>query len=141
MFTAPRIIIALIIFLTACVPVKQEPASDKHQADVHYKLAMAHLQGDNPTMALKELLVAIKQDPENSAIVVALAQTYQRKKAYSLAETAYLKALQLSDNDPQYQNNLASLYLDMKQWDKAIHYFDLAAQNLLFVNAHVAVAG
>jgi Tfp pilus assembly protein PilF len=142
MFAAPRIvIIALLLFLAACVPVKQEAASNKKQADVHYKLAMAHLQGNNPTMALKELLVAIKQDPENSNIVVALAQTYQRKKAYLLAETAYLKALQLSDNDPQYQNNLASLYLDMKQWDKAIHYFDLASKNLLFVNAHVAVAG
>ncbi len=142
MFSVPRIIvIALILFLAGCVPVKQDAGTNKHQADVHYKLAMAHLQGNNPTMALKELLVAIKQDPENSAIVVALAQTYQRKKAYSLAETAYLKALKLSNNDPQYQNNLASLYLDMKQWDKAIHYFDLASKNLLFVNAHVAVAG
>jgi tetratricopeptide (TPR) repeat protein len=49
--------------------------------------------------------------------------------------------LDLDKNEPRYQNNLASLYLAMEEWDKAIHYFDLASKNLLFVNAHVAVAG
>ncbi|MFK5926160.1 MAG: tetratricopeptide repeat protein [Desulfuromusa sp.] len=134
-------IVILVFCLFACVPVNQQAQTEHHQADVHYKLALAHLQGGNPTLALKELLVAVKQDPQNSSIQVALAQTYQRKNAYSLSEQHYLKALDLSDNDPRYQNNLASLYLDMEKWDKAIHYFDLASQNLLFVNAHVAVAG
>jgi len=133
--------IVLLISLFACVPVSPEAQQDHYQADVHYKLALAHLQADNPTSALKELLVAVKQDPKNSSIQVALAQTYQRKKAYPQAEKHYLQALKLSDNDPRYQNNIASLYLDMEQWDKAINYFDQASKNLLFVNAHVAVAG
>jgi tetratricopeptide (TPR) repeat protein len=134
-------IIIAMLSLFACVPVSQESQKDHNQADVHYKLAMAHLQGDNPTLALKELLIAVEQDPKNGSIQVALAQTYQRKKAYPQAEKHYLKALELSDNDPRYQNNLASLYLDLGEWDKAIDYFDKASKNLLFVNAHVAVAG
>ncbi len=133
--------IVVLSSLFACVPVSPETQQDHHQADVHYKLALAHLQADNPTAALKELLVAVKQDPKNSSIQVALAQTYQRKKAYPQAEKHYLQALKLSDNDPRYQNNIASLYLDMEEWDKAIQYFDQASKNLLFVNAHVAVAG
>jgi len=133
--------IILISSLFACVPVNQESQQDHHQADVHYKLALAHLQADNPTLALKELLVAVNQNPKNSSIQVALAQTYQRKKAYPQAEKHYLEALKLSDNDPRYQNNLATLYLDMEKWDKAIEYFDKASKNLLFVNAHVAVTG
>ena len=135
------IIFILMLGLCSCAPVSNEAKQDFHQADVHYKLAMAHLQADNPTLALKELLVAVKQDPNNSSIQVALAQTYQRKKAYPQAELHYLKALDLDKNEPRYQNNLASLYLDMEKWDKAIYYFDLASKNLLFVNAHVAVAG
>ncbi len=131
----------LILTAVACAPVSTNKSSNKHQADVHYKMALAHLQGDNPTLALKELLIAVKQDPKNSSIHVALAQSYQRKNAYHLAETHYLKALDLSDQDPRYQNNLASLYLDLKMWDKAIDYFDLASKNLLFENAHVSVAG
>ena len=134
-------IVILMLFLFACAPVNPNAKSAHQQADVHYKMAMAHLQSDNPTLALKELLVAVKQDPKNSSIQVALAQTYQRKNAYPQAEKHYLKALELSDDDPRYQNNLASLYLDLEEWDKAIHYFDLASRNLLFVNPHVAVAG
>ncbi len=140
-----KIIIILFVSFTlfACAPSGKgaNNRTPKQLADSHYKLAMAQLQGNNPTMALKELLIAERQDPENSEILVALAQTYQLKKAYSLAEQKYLKALQLSNNDPRYQNNLAALYLDTHHWDKAIHYFDLASKNLLFVQAHVAVAG
>ena len=137
-----KIFILVILFsLFACAPVSNTVQHKHKQADVHYKLALAHLQGDNPTQALKELLIAVKQDPQDSSIQVALAQTYQRKNAYPLAEKHYLKALDLSDQDPRYQNNLASLYLDMEKWDEAISYFDQASMNLLFVNAHVAVAG
>jgi len=135
------VFIILILGLCSCSSVNNGEKQDYHKADVHYKMAMAHLQADNPTQALKELLVAVKQDPNNSFIQVALAQTYQRKKAYPQAETHYIKALKLKKNDPRYQNNLATLYLDMEKWDKAIHYFDLASKNLLFENAHVAVAG
>ena len=134
-------IFILMLGLCSCVPVNNGANQDVHQADVHYKLALAHLQADNPTLALKELLEAVKQDPNNSSIQVALAQTYQRKKAYSKAEKHYLKALELEPHEPRYQNNLAALYLDMEEWDKAIHYFDLASKNLLFENAHIAVAG
>jgi Tfp pilus assembly protein PilF len=131
----------LLFGVTACAPVNQEAARNRQQSEVHYKMATAHLQANNPTLALKELLIAVRQDPQNSSIHVALAQAYQQKKAYKLAEQHYLKALELSPGDPRYQNNIAALYLDMKSWDKAIDYFDKASQNLLFTNAHVAIAG
>jgi Tfp pilus assembly protein PilF len=135
-------VVFITLSLFACASSSQgSKRTTKQQANSHYKLAMAHLQAKNPTMALKELLTAEMQDPENSEILVALAQTYQQKKAYSLAEEKYLKAVKLSKGDPRYQNNLAALYLDTQQWDKAIHYFDLASKNLLFVKAHVAIAG
>ena len=139
----PIVFILLVMLLGAssCAPVNQDTPDNRQQADVHYKLATAHLQANNPTLALKELLIAVRQDPQNSSIHVALAQAYQQKKAYQLAEGEYLKALELSHDDPRYQNNLAALYLDMQEWDKAIDYFDKASKNLLFLNAHVALTG
>lgn len=131
----------LICGLLSCAPVGQQTQSEAHQADVHYKLGISHLQGNNPTQALKELLAAVKIEPKNPAFHVALAQAYQVKKAYPQAEQHYLKAIELSDNDPRYQNNLASLYIDMQQWDKAISYFDKAASNLLFSGSHIALTG
>lgn len=129
------------LFLSACAPAGPTPSDQRKQADVHYKMAAAHMQANNPTMALKELLKAAQKDPKNSAIHVALAQVYQAKKAYSLAERHYLKALDLSPGEPRYQNNLAALYLDMERWDEAIALFDEAAGNLLFASSHVALAG
>lgn len=142
MFCARFIFLLLAVGLFACVPVEQQAQQKQNQqADVHYKLGVSHLQGNNPTLALKELLIAVENGPENSAIHASLAQAYQLKKAYSLAEQHYLKALALSDNDPRYQNNLASLYVDMKEWDKAIEYFDKAVSDLLFLSPHVALTG
>lgn len=136
------VILLTSLTLLSCAPVEQGgKQTDQHQAETHYKLAMAHLQAKNPTLALKELLISERKEPNNSKYLVALAQTYQQKKAYSLAEEKYLKALKYSNNDPRYQNNIATLYLDTEEWDKAIHYFDLASKNLLFAKAHVAIAG
>lgn len=137
----PLCLLIALLALSACAPVGQAREDKRKEADVHYKMAAAHLQSDNPTMALKELLRAVQIDPNNGSIHVALAQAYQQKKAYLQAEKHYLRALELSDNEPSYQNNLAALYLDMKQWDKAIEFFDKASQNLLFLTPHTAVAG
>ncbi len=134
-------IACLVLTISACAVQPQAQSERRAQAEMHYKLAVAHLQNSNPTYALKELLDAVKLDPENSEIHVALAQAYQKKGAYAKAESHYLKALELSPDNPRYQNNFGALYLDMKQWDKAIEYFDQAASNLLFLNVHIAVAG
>lgn len=127
--------------ISACVPAGQARSDKRQQADVHYKMAAAHMQASNPTMALRELLQAVQKDPENSSIHVMLAQAYQQKKAYTQAERHYLESLRLSENDPRYQNNLAALYLDMEQWDKSIDLFDKASKNLLFVDAYKSIAG
>lgn len=131
----------LSLCLAGCVAVNSQTPTDQQQAEAHYKLGISHLESNNPTLALKELLIAVKGDPQNSSIQVALAQAYQLKKAYREAERHYLKALELSNNDPRYQNNLASLYLDMHEWDQAIKYFDKAATNLLFLSPQVAITG
>lgn len=137
-----RIFISLLVLgLFACTPTTNLSEQKQQQAEVDYKMALSHLQGNNPSLALKKLLSAVAQDPNNSAIHVALAQAYQQKRSYPNAERHYLKALELSGNDPKYLNNLASLYLDMEQWDQAIEYFERAAADLLFLSPHVALAG
>ena len=135
------IALLFLVSLVACAPSTNLLDEKKHQADVSYKLAISHLMGNNPTAALKKLLRAVALDPENSSIHVALAQTYQIKRSYQNSERHYLRALELSDNDPRYLNNIASLYLDTQQWDKAIGYFDQASSDLLFLNPHVALSG
>lgn len=135
-------IVMVCFLLSGCVASSSKLQQDQAtQAEVHYKLGIAYLQANNPTLALKELLLAKGQNPNNASIQVSLAQAYQRKKAYPQAERHYLKGIELSDNDPRYLNNLAALYLDMEQWDKAINYFDKAVADLLFLRPYVAITG
>lgn len=116
-------------------------AEQKNQAISHYTLGLSHLQSGSATMALKEFLNAEKINSRDADIQAALAHAYQIKKAYSKAEQHYKLALSLSENDPRHQNNLAALYLDMGEWDKAIDYFSKASDNLLFMRTEVALTG
>lgn len=129
--------VLLLMILFGCgISVEQ-----KNQAKSHYTLGLSHMQSGSPTMALKELLQAAKIDSGDAEIQAALARAYQGKKAYSEAKRHYQRALDISGNDPRYQNNLAALYIDMEEWDKAIDYFGRAAGNLLFMRTEVALTG
>ncbi|MBD1399200.1 tetratricopeptide repeat protein [Pelovirga terrestris] len=130
-----------LIILGGCAGTTANIDKDRHQADVHHKLAEAHLQGNNPSAALRELLKAVELDSDNAAIRASLAQAYQERRAYKEAEHHYLEAIRLSKGDPRYENNLANLYLVTEEWNKAINYFDRAAKNLLFDSTHIAMTG
>jgi type IV pilus biogenesis/stability protein PilW len=110
-------------------------------SNVHYTLGLSYLSEKDPTGALREFLQAARDEPDNADIQAALAQAYQLKKAYPKAEQHYLKALALKPGDPEVENNLGSLYLDMQRWDDAIRYFRQAADNLLFSHPEVALTG
>lgn len=141
----PKFLTAFLILglfvLGGCAGTTPKIDENRHQADVHHKLAEAHLQGNNPSAALRELLKAVELDPANAAIHASLAQAYQERRAYREAETHYLEAIRLSNADPRYENNLANLYLITEEWEKAINYFDRASKNLLFESTHIAMTG
>ena len=130
----------LLIALVACVPVKEKKSKSENAA-YHYSLGFAALTEQNPTAALKELLQAETFDDEDPEIQSALAHAYWLKGAYGEAEKHYKNALELSDNDPRYYNNLASLYLSMERYDDSIDAFRKAADNLLFDRPEMAWTG
>lgn len=116
-------------------------AKRNKEAAAHYTLGLSYLQERNTTKALQEFLLAEEANPDGVDVHASLGWTYQLKKAYPEAEQHYLRALELSRNAPLYQNNLATLYLDMERWDDAIRLFREASSNLLFANPEVALTG
>jgi Tfp pilus assembly protein PilF len=130
----------LSIALTACFPIeKSKPASES--AEYHYIMGLSSLSEKNPTEALKEFLQAEKYDSRSPQIQAGLARAYRLKQALELSEKHFKRALELSDNDPEYNNNLGALYLDMGRFDDAIRAFQLAADNLLFSQPETAWTG
>jgi len=132
----------LVLMLAVCLAGGCSAAKEKKKnAEVHYILGVSYLQEQKPTQALKEFLLAEESSPDDAEIQAGLGQAYHLKGAYGDAEAHYLRALELDDNNPQVQNNLAALYLDMERWNDAIRYFEMAASNLLFKNPEVAMSG
>jgi Tfp pilus assembly protein PilF len=132
-----------IMLLVACL-LAGCGGSNKNKSDpgeAHYLLGVSYLREHNPTMALKEFLLAAEAKPQRADIQSALGQAYHFKKAYSEAEEHYLRALQLDPENPHFQNNLAALYLDMERWDDAIRYFRKASDRLTFTSPEVALTG
>lgn len=133
----PLLILGIVVVLAGCSSGKKT----NNKAEAHYFLGISYLQEKNPTLALKEFLLAEQIESGNADLQAALAQAYQLKNAYPEAEKHYLRALKMRKNDPQIQNNLASLYLDMKNWEEAIRYFRLASENLIFTGQVNALNG
>lgn len=134
------IVILLAALICSCVPMEQKQ-SDSSKAEYHYILGVTSLNEKNPTEALKEFLEAQKYDAANPDIQAGLAQAYWLKKAYPLAEKHFKNAIQLSENEPKYYNNLGALYLSIERHDEAIAAFEKAADNLLFDRPEVAWTG
>ncbi len=130
----------LVVILVACVPVEKK-VSNSQNADYHYTLGLSSLNEQNPTEALKEFLEAEKYDGRDPRVQDGLAQAYWIKQAYDLAEKHSKNAIEFSNNDPKYYNNLAALYLTMGRYDDAISAFQTAADNLLFDRPELAWSG
>ncbi|MBW6510734.1 MAG: tetratricopeptide repeat protein [Desulfuromonadaceae bacterium] len=129
-------IVLCTLLLISCSATKEKVDA----GEVHYILGVSYLRENNPTLALKEFLIAY--DSENSGRVHSgLGQAYQLKRAFKEAEEHYKTALRRDENNPQFANNLAALYLDMGRWDAAIKYFNQAADNLLFTTPEIALTG
>ena len=133
-------LIYLTVCLVACVPYK-EAKSDSETADYHYKMGVTALDEQNPTAALKEFLLAEEADDRDPKIQSSLAYAYWLKQAHDLAEQHYKNAIKFSDNDPEYYQNIAALYLSIGRYDDSILAFQAAAENLLFDRSEQAWTG
>jgi len=129
--------ILCLILLAGCSGKQAKIETD---AKAHFLLGVTYMRENKLSSALRELLRSVELNPKSARVYDSLAQVYQQKKAHSLALDAYQKALDL-DPQPRYYNNIATLYLDMEQWDEAIDNFTRAAEDLLFARPQVSFTG
>lgn len=128
-----------VLWLTACTATPSQ--SPQQEARSHYLLGASALAENNPTLALQEFLKAEKADSRDADIQAGLAQAYLQKRAYDLAEKHFKRAIDISDDAPQYYNNLGALYLTMERYDDAIPVFRKAAEDLLFSTPEISWTG
>ena len=126
-------VLLIVCFAASCVTIQEERI--KRMEDMR-RLGEAHYREGNYTAALRALLEAKKNYPDDPQLQNDLGLTYMGKEKYELAVDRFKKAITLKPDYSHAKNNLGTAYLAQKKWDLAIPYFKEAAEDLTYETPH-----
>ena len=95
-------------------------------------LGSVMVEQDNPRGGLAKLLEAAKLDPDNPGLHQQIALVYRNLGKYRLSREHFERSLALRPQAPETWNNLGTLDLLEGKWDKAIEWFQKAADDLTY---------
>ncbi len=116
------------LYLSAHSTLTYDPDVLTKQGIARFTLNAIRIQpAENIASAQKLARQAIKQDPEDSQHYFLLARVQRENSAWDQAEQAYLTALAKDPyNHPDYYSDLATLYMQLNQLNKAAQTLDKA---------------
>ncbi len=120
----------------SCSTVKEKDDLARKQSEAVKAVGEAYMQEGNFTLALKELLKAEQQYPDDPDLQNDLGLTYMAKRQTDLAVKHFKKALQISPDFTAAKNNLGTAYLAKEDWDAAIAVFAEVNKDLLYTTPH-----
>jgi type IV pilus assembly protein PilF len=133
-----RILLLLgsIIVLSGCVTEKTFIDSKKQVRSFDFNkdeasktrlvLALSYLENGNYEQAKFNLEKALAFSPERADVNYSLGYYYQTVGEMAIAETYYLKAIDLEPQNPNTLNNYGTFLCNVGQLDKAADYFKRA---------------
>jgi type IV pilus assembly protein PilF len=102
--------------------VDAETQETQRRARVHYEIAIERMRAGRNPEAIGELLQAVRLDPGDAHIRLALAEAYRRGGRIAESEQHLLAALEI---DPAFQAahlNLSGLYIQQERYeDSTVH--------------------
>lgn len=101
--------------------VKQLP---KNQQSLYYAALGTAIENSQEEQAIKHYQRAIKLDPNQSPVLLKLAQYYQDKQQYSRAEIYYQRAQVFKTSTRSALAGLAQVALDQQHYNKALKYLE-----------------
>ncbi|SDN20683.1 TPR repeat-containing protein [Desulfonauticus submarinus] len=122
---------------------------NKFQNDTKLKIEISDqlIEAEAFEKSLKYLKLAYREDPESIHIFNRLGIALRKLGRYKDAEKAYLHAIKIDPNDAYLYFNLARVYLDAKDMEKAKNTvkkalnlkpdFDLAQKMLKFIEKNI----
>lgn len=110
------------------------------RAQNRLELATGLMRGGNYPAALKELLLAEEDDPDNAEIHSALGAVYFAREKYELSEKHFLKALKMKPDFTQARNDLARSYIETGRYTRAEELLKVAMEDLTYINYHQTYA-
>ena len=128
-------------------PTKQKEILEKlvaaypNDERAHFNLGGYYFGQQDFTQAISHYKRATELAPDYSTAFNILGYAYRQNEAYSDAENAFKKYIELIPNDPNPYDSYAELLLKMGRFDEAIAQYNKAlAIDSNFVNSHFGIA-
>ncbi len=93
---------------------------------IHHSLGLIYVQTGDVTSAIMYFKKALEKNPKEFKSLYALGKAYYRKKNHAKAKFYYLKALEVPGDKVAVYQNLAGVYYDEEDWERALEYLALA---------------
>src|SRR5215216_3745371 len=107
----------------------------------HFNLGGYYFGQQDFTQAISHYKRATELAPDYSTAFNILGYAYRQNEAYSDAENAFKKYIELIPNDPNPYDSYAELLLKMGRFDEAIAQYNKAlAIDSNFINSHFGIA-
>ena len=124
-----------LLLVSSCAMI----AKQKAQAQTNQKTGLALLEAGQYLGALKVLLEADKDDPDNPVTNYYLGIAYNGRGMRDMALERFQRAVSLKEDYSEAHNYIGVIYMDMGQWEKAIEAFDKALKNYLYETPSLAL--
>ncbi len=125
------------LFLISCASKNTDVGSKKEIAIATQRLGEEYYNAGHYTAALKNLLDAYKNIPNDPYLNNSLGLVYMAKDRYNLAENHFKKALDLKSDYIQAKNGLGAVYIKQKKWALAIQCFKDVSEDLLYASPEI----
>jgi len=109
-----------------------EVGDPRNRARIHTELGSAYFERGNLGVALEELRIAIAADPSFAQAYNVLGLVHMDLRENDVAQRHFERALELSPNDPDTNNNYAWFLCQTGREEKSIGYFLAALKNPLY---------
>ena len=131
---------SLLVLGVACsgADKKKDTKLKGGSAEYHYKLSSGYYHNQQAAMALREVTLALKQDPDHVQAHYLAGVIYMGRREYNKAITHYKRAVALEPLFFDAQNALGATYLAMKRWDDAASIFETLTDQALYTSPELA---
>ena len=109
-----------------------EVGDPRNRARIHTELASAYFERGSMGVALEELRTAIAADPNYAAAYSVLGLVHMELRESAVAQQHFERALRLSPNDPDINNNYGWFLCQNGREEQSINYFLAALKNPLY---------
>lgn len=117
---------------------KKKDLNDIQDADWHYKSGAGYFEGHQVPLAIRELHIALKKDPNHVKAHYLLGFIYMGRRQYNKSVMHFKKVIELEPTAYDAKNSLGATYLAMERWNDAIELFEELLEEPMFTTPELA---